>query len=431
MGPRTVSEALLELVDGLRARVDALDRGPEKGPGLLASTVEGMGLAVEELRVTEEALVAQQAELQLAQHARRSQDRWRAMLWEALPVPVLLTDAAGVLVGGNGEATVLLGVDADALRRAPLAEYLPLADRRALRDALSDVARGVPTVRVAVRLGAPGRPGHLVTLLGLPELPGDGDPAGRVRWVALPATPAAPPPQEDSATDWLSATATLLDAGSTARDAGHLLRRIAVQVTGVIPGSDGAVLSFGPPGEATAFAAHGIIARTGDGAQATAGEGPTFAAYRTRRPCHTADLRADPRWPRLARLADRGGAREVLAVPIAVPDGALIGVLTVYAGAAGALDRRAVELSDWLSAVVATLLRATEEREHLLTVAEQLNLALATRSLIEQARGIVMATCVVDAEAALGMLRQVSSRGNQRMVEVARQVIESKGRSIA
>ena len=435
MVPGSASEELLELVEGLRQHLEALPTPTSAVPAgdgevvpsqVLASAVELMGVAAEELRVTEEALHAEQEKLRRTQHAHRAEDRRRTAVWDALPVPVLVTDVSGALLEGNGEAAALLGVDADALQRTPLARYLPLEDRRAVRDALSDVVRGVPAARAAVRLGPTGRPGTVVALLGLPDRRADdGGTVHRVRWLVFPR-PSAAPEGRPSGADWLTATAALLDAGSAA-DTEHLLRRIVVQVTRVIPGSDGAALAIGPPGDVTAFAAHGSLALAGDGAQAAAGEGPTAEAYRTGRPCHAADLRADGRWPRLTRAVTRGGARDVLAVPITTPDGATAGVLTVYADAAGSLARSAVELSTWLAAVAGTLLRATAEHERLLGVAEQLGRALDTRGLIEQARGIVMATCSVDADEALGILRRASSTGNRRMADIAREVIDTRG----
>ena len=443
MMPGSASEELLELVEGLRHRLEALpaptsaptSAAPagdgEVGPSqVLASAVELMGVAAEELRVTEEALHAEQEKLRRTLLAHRAEDRRRTAAWDALPLPVLVTDASGTLLEGNGEAASLLGLDADALQRAPLARYLALEDRRPVRDALSDVVHGVPTARAAVRLGPTGRPGTAVSLLGLPDVPADAAGAvRRVRWLAFPR-PSAAPGSLPSGPDWLTATAALLDAGSSAADTEHLLRRIVVQVTRVIPGSDGAALSIGPPGEATAFAAHGPSARAGDGAQAAAGEGPTAEAYRTGKPCHASDLRADGRWPRLARAVARGGARDVLAVPITALDGTAAGVLTVYADAAGSLDPTAVEVSAWLAVVAGTLLRATAEHERLLGLAEQLNRALETRSLIEQARGIVMATCSVDADEALGILRRASSTSNRRMADIAREVIDTRGGAI-
>jgi hypothetical protein len=343
-------------------------------------------------------------------------------LWDTLPVPVLLTDLAGTVIGGNGDAAALLGTHVEALPRTPLTRYLPVEGRRAVRDALSDLRRGVPTSRATVRWGPSGRPGRSVTLLAMPDGPPDGAGALLVRWVAFPVGP-----ELAAGSEWLVATATLLDAAMIGTDRDQLLHQAVVQVTQLVPGADGATVILGSPDRVTNFAASSNQAQTGAGAQAISGEGPTSESYRTGLRCHGPDLQAEKRWPRLARLSDRGGAREVLAEPIADPDGTVVGVLTLYAGAAHTFDPAALEIAGWMATMLAALLRTTGERDRLLALVGQLEQALITRGVVEQAKGVLTVVCDVDADGALAILTRISNRENLRLVDVAKRVLETRG----
>ncbi len=428
--PPPSAEALADLAVDLRRRITersvvnagSIDQQP---PDELATAMVAVQAAAEELHVAEEEIRTQRDQLAEARRGRRSQERWRDALWHALPVPVLLTDLSGTLREVNGHAAALLGVAPYPLARVPLVRYVPVPDRSAVRNALSDLGRGRAAAPVTVRLGATKGAPPMVTLVAVPDGPLPADDGPLVRWVALP-TGTVP----EAGSVWLAVTAALLDptasAGADGQDINRLLLRLAVGVTQLIPGADAATITLGSPDAATHFAADGLSAGTADAGQSTAGEGPTFEAYRTGRRCHAPDLRAARQWPRLAGRADGGGPRDVLAIPIHDPDGATIGVLTGYAGAANTFDQQAVESGDWLAIIASALLRDARDRQRLNALVHQLERALASRSVIERARGVVMTRCDVDAEAALGILTTMSNTENAKMVDVARRVLESR-----
>jgi hypothetical protein len=328
----------------------------------------------------------------------------------------------GTLTWANGGAMALLGIHAEALPRTPLSRYMPVADRRAVRDIISDLRRGMSTSQATVCLGPSGHPGRMVALLAMPDTPSGAEGAMHVRWVAFPVglEPAA-------GAEWLAATATLLETATIGTDANRLLQQVAVQATRLVPGADGATVVLGSPDHATELASSSSFVQTGDGAQAIAGEGPTLQAYRTGLSCHSPDLRAESRWPRLARLSDRGGARDVLAEPIVDADGGLIGVLTLYASVARTFGPADVEIAARMATLSATLLHASRERDRLLALVAQLEQALSSRGVIEQAKGVLMMVCDVDADGALAILTGFSNRENLRLVEVAHRVLETRG----
>ena len=58
-------------------------------------------------------------------------------------------------------------------------------------------------------------------------------------------------------------------------------------------------------------------------------------------------------------------------------------------------------------------------------LSEQLTEALASRAVIEQAKGALMATHGVDEQGAFGMLRERSQRANRKLRDVAADVLRS------
>ncbi|MEJ2579933.1 MAG: PAS domain-containing protein, partial [Kineosporiaceae bacterium] len=152
-------EALLRLVR--KARQDLSTRREDESLGnarpegdhrrdAVETDLDVVEAATEELRVVEDTL---RAEHKALQSARRSQTRWLRTLWDTVPVPVLRTDLAGTLTWVNGGAAALLGTHAEALPRTPLNRYLPVADRKAVRDVLSDLRRGMSTSQATAHLG--------------------------------------------------------------------------------------------------------------------------------------------------------------------------------------------------------------------------------------------------------------------------------------
>ncbi len=73
--------------------------------------------------------------------ARNQDERsWRERLSSALPVPVLVTDTAGVVVDANAAGAFLLGVDPRHLVGKPLLVYVEASDRVHVREALNRLA---------------------------------------------------------------------------------------------------------------------------------------------------------------------------------------------------------------------------------------------------------------------------------------------------
>jgi GAF domain-containing protein len=152
------------------------------------------------------------------------------------------------------------------------------------------------------------------------------------------------------------------------------------------------------------------------------GEGPCVDAFLEDAPVLAGDMGADPRWPSVGPLAAGHGVHAVLGVPVDLREGP-VGTLNVYAAQPHTWDEADVAGIQAYTRVIASLLR-TAVRAHVSgNAARQLQHALDHRSLIEQAKGVVMQRLGIDQQAAFDLLRGHARTTRRRLDEVARETI--------
>ena len=153
-------------------------------------------------------------------------------------------------------------------------------------------------------------------------------------------------------------------------------------------------------------------------------EGPCLDAYRTGLPVVNQDLStANGRWPRFAAEALAAGFRSVQALPMRLR-GAVIGALNLFHVEPGEMRQADVDVAQALAdvATIAVLQhRATLEAQ---VLNDQLNHALNSRIVIEQAKGMVAERRGLDMEQAFSALRSYARSHNLRLADVAGGVID-------
>lgn len=160
------------------------------------------------------------------------------------------------------------------------------------------------------------------------------------------------------------------------------------------------------------------------------GEGPAVDALAARHVVRSVDLAADGRWPRFTAPALRHGLRGVLAVPVE-RDGTVLGVVTAYATEPGAL---AVPSGAFLARYAAWCAVAVNNIRVLADAGEQverLKVAMQSRSVIDQAIGILHARSGLSVEDAFARLRQISNRERVKLAVVATDIVEQAVRRSA
>jgi GAF domain-containing protein len=152
-------------------------------------------------------------------------------------------------------------------------------------------------------------------------------------------------------------------------------------------------------------------------------EGPCLDCYLTGRPVDYNDLaRPDGRWPRFAAEALAAGFHSVHALPMRLR-GTVIGALNLFYSAPGEMrqaDVMAAQALADVSTIAVLQHRASIEAQAL---NEQLQHALNSRIVIEQAKGMVAESERLSMEEAFGVLRTYARNNNTRLVEVAETVI--------
>jgi GAF domain-containing protein len=152
-------------------------------------------------------------------------------------------------------------------------------------------------------------------------------------------------------------------------------------------------------------------------------EGPCISAYEDKELVCAEDLDEDHRWPAFTPAALDQGIRAVLASPIPYNQQA-IGVVGVVSE-----DRHpwspegelaVLAFTDLAALLLASMLQAEEQTQ----LAGQLQLALDSRAVIEQAKGILMARHSVSAREAFQQLRDQARRERRKLSVVAGEVVQ-------
>lgn len=164
-----------------------------------------------------------------------------------------------------------------------------------------------------------------------------------------------------------------------------------------------------------------------DQAQYDVDDGPCLDAYRRQVVNRLGDIAADGRWRSFAAEARARGIRSSLSVPLVVA-GEGIGALNFYdhrSANFSAEDEDAGLLFAGQAAAVASVASAYWEQA---AAAEGLRQAMASRAVIEQAKGVIMASMGCGGETAFTVLRQQSQAENRKLREIAQEIVDRQRR---
>jgi transcriptional regulator with GAF, ATPase, and Fis domain len=153
-------------------------------------------------------------------------------------------------------------------------------------------------------------------------------------------------------------------------------------------------------------------------------EGPCPEAYHAGRPVEVNDLRtATNRWPTFAPEAISAGFLSVFAFPMRLRE-KTIGALNLIRPTAGLLPKGEAAAAQALADVATIGLLHHRAAKETTLLSEQLQYALNSRIVIEQAKGFVAYQLDLDTDAAFSALRGYSRNHNRQLIEVADAVID-------
>lgn len=130
------------------------------------------------------------------------------------------------------------------------------------------------------------------------------------------------------------------------------------------------------------------------------------------------------KWPAWSKQANELGVHAVLGVPLCVNEQPL-GAMNLYSDEEREWPEAEIRIAKVLCDMAASYVVNASELDEARRVAEQLRDALDSRIVIEQAKGVVMATEGIGADAAFDLLRVRSQRENRKLRAVAEEVVAS------
>jgi transcriptional regulator with GAF, ATPase, and Fis domain len=197
----------------------------------------------------------------------------------------------------------------------------------------------------------------------------------------------------------------------------HVLTDRSVQLLDV---SAAGLLLADPRGELQVVAASSEAARLLELFQLQSDQGPCLDCFRSGRPVAAADLGAEAaRWPRFAPAARQAGFGAVQALPMRLRD-QVIGALNLFRARPGTFGSADVRVGQALADVATISLLHERSMRRSDALNEQLQTALNSRVIIEQAKGKLAERLGLDMGQAFNLLRDHARTRNLRLSDLAR-----------
>jgi GAF domain-containing protein len=207
-------------------------------------------------------------------------------------------------------------------------------------------------------------------------------------------------------------------------DVEEALRHLARMAVVVIPDGPSCGITVVRNGTSTTAVYAGEIPASVHEAQYELGDGPGLAAMRARAPVVVQDLAAEDRWDGFPAAALKAGARGVYAHPLQIGD-EVVGALCLYAQQRNMfpepVQQVAVQFVEPAGVLLGGVLRRVSQAE----LIGQMRAERASRTVIDQAIGIIMAQRRVGPGEARNVLRKISNDRNIKLRDVAAELVES------
>ncbi|XVS62196.1 ANTAR domain-containing response regulator [Actinosynnema sp. CA-299493] len=210
-------------------------------------------------------------------------------------------------------------------------------------------------------------------------------------------------------------------------DLAVIMDRVCRQVVGAVPGADLAsvtVLGGGIPQSVAWTRPHTLAV---DRAQYEAGEGPCLEAARSGQVQRVDVAEAAGRWPAFAEAAGGLGIGSYLSAPLFI-DEEYRGSLNLYGRHTHGFRELDAALLELYTTAAEAALRNARRYLRARRQAAELEEALTSRAVIDQAKGIVMAVHRISAEEAFALLVDRSQQENRKLRDLAEHFVDETTR---
>ena len=202
-----------------------------------------------------------------------------------------------------------------------------------------------------------------------------------------------------------------------------VMERVAALTRSTVPGAAAVSVTFVEHGTARTVAFSGQLAVELDERQYEQGYGPCLDCIAGAEPVLIDRMSVDDRWPRFAQAAVAAGAGSSLSIPVPVQR-EVDAALNIYGATELAFSAKDVALARAFAAHAGVALANMHLYEVQSHVAEQLQTAMQSRAVIEQAKGILMGARRCSAEEAFGILVRLSQDSNRKLRDVAQALLD-------
>jgi GAF domain-containing protein len=192
----------------------------------------------------------------------------------------------------------------------------------------------------------------------------------------------------------------------------------------VLDASAAGIMLGGPDGQLQLMTSSNEAIRIVELFELQAAEGPCWDCFYSGRPVVNQDLvTAGDRWPNFAPVAVEVGFRGSDAIPMRLR-GDVIGALNLFRTEPGSLSGDDLAVAQALADIATIAILQNRTSIVAAEINGQLNVALQSRIVIEQAKGIVAERRNVSIDTAFEALRRHARRNNLRLVELARATVD-------
>ncbi len=203
----------------------------------------------------------------------------------------------------------------------------------------------------------------------------------------------------------------------------EFLHMLTARATELLDAVEAGLLLADPSGNLQLMASSSERTRALELFQLQNEEGPCLECYRTGQPVIAEDLDAERgRWPSFVPEACKDGFASVHAVPLRLRQD-VIGVLGLFGATSGRLSEADLMACQGMAHIATISLLNQRAIGEAHTSTNQLQFALNSRVVIEQAKGVLAERASLDMDEAFQTLREYARSHNRRLSEVADDVV--------
>ena len=232
------------------------------------------------------------------------------------------------------------------------------------------------------------------------------------------ATPARPEPLGLADSD-----AELQNLILDGPDVADFLHQLALLASAIVPGTHCGV-TLRRDHEVATVASSDAVAMRMDEIQYLRGRGPCLESMRDGVRVDVPDVAEETRWGDYAVHGLANGVRSAFSLPLTL-DGATLGAVNLFSATPQAFTEPDIARTHAFTAQAAAALSILLRHARQTALDEQLQEALATRAVIDQAPGILMVTRKINSRAAFDILRHTSQTTNRKVSDIAAELIHT------